>query len=173
MIVAVFAKANFEGECLGYRRQAVAAIDLGYCHIPMSAVSNGAACPRPCFAHRLMSQVIAAKADRRKTDPAPAQFGKEKMSDRIYLQHPTDDDSVGIPVGFSWMAFLLGPVWAFSRRLYLLGAAMILGAIPVAILSEALPPLGFLIGIGIAVLYGTKANEWHKLALLRKGYRVL
>ena len=34
-------------------------------------------------------------------------------------------------------------------------------------------PLGFLIGIGIAVLYGTKANEWHKLALLRKGYRVL
>lgn len=95
------------------------------------------------------------------------------MSDRIYLQHPTDDDSVGIPVGFSWMAFLLGPVWAFSRRLYLLGAAMILGAIPVAILSEALPPLGFLIGVGIAALYGTKANEWHKLALLRKGYRVL
>lgn len=97
----------------------------------------------------------------------------EEMSDRIYLQHPTDDDSVAIHVGFSWMAFLFGPVWAFSRKLYLTGAVMVLVAIPVTFLSEALPPLGLLIAIGIAVLCGTKANEWHKLALLRKGYKVL
>lgn len=95
------------------------------------------------------------------------------MSGRVYLQHPTRDDSVGVPVGFSWMACLFGPVWAFSKRLWLIGAVMILVAIPVTILSDALPPLGILIGIGIAALYGTKANEWHKNALLRKGYKIL
>ncbi len=50
---------------------------------------------------------------------------------------------------------------------------MIIVAIPVTILSAALPPLGFLIGIVIAALYGAKANEWHKLVLLRAGYWAL
>lgn len=95
------------------------------------------------------------------------------MSERVYLQHPTRDDSVGVPIGFSWMACLFGPIWAFSKRLWLIGAVMILVAIPVTILSEALPPLGILIGIGIAVLYGNRANDWHTQALLRKGYKLL
>lgn len=95
------------------------------------------------------------------------------MSDRVYLQHPTDDDSIAVRVGFSWFAFLFGPVWAFSKGLRLIGVTMILVGIPVVILSEALPPMGLAIGVVIAVLYGTKANEWHKRALLGKGYTVL
>jgi hypothetical protein len=95
------------------------------------------------------------------------------MTDRVYLQHPTDDDSITIPVGFNWFAFFFGPVWAFSKGQWQIAALMILVGFPIALLGEALPPIGLGIGIIIAVVYGTKANEWHKLALLRKGYKVL
>jgi hypothetical protein len=95
------------------------------------------------------------------------------MSDRIYLQHPVNDDSVGIPVGFNWMAFLFGPVWAFSKRQWKIAAGMIFAGIPLTVLLEAVPPIGVLVGIAVALLYGTKANVWHKEALLRKGYKVL
>jgi hypothetical protein len=98
------------------------------------------------------------------------------MTDRIYLQHPTRDETVAVNVGFSWPALLLGFIWALMKRLwgvalFMLGVNLALGVIGLAGITADL--ISLVLSIVFAIYCGMRANDWHRRILERKGYVVL
>ena len=98
------------------------------------------------------------------------------MTDRIYLQHPTRDETVVVSVGFSWPALLLGFIWALMKRLwgvalFMLVVDLALGLIGLAGITADL--ISLVLSIVFAIYCGMSANDWHRRALERKGYMVL
>jgi hypothetical protein len=98
------------------------------------------------------------------------------MADRIYLQHPTRDETIAVSVGFSWPALLLGFIWALMKRLwgvalFMLAAELALGLIGLAGTTAYLVSL--LLSIVFAIYCGIRANDWQRSILERKGYVVL
>jgi hypothetical protein len=98
------------------------------------------------------------------------------MADRIYLQHPTRDETIAVSVGFSWPALLLGFIWALMKRLW--GVALVLLAVEIALgligLAGATAYLvSLLLSIVFGIYCGIRANDWHRRILESKGYVVL
>jgi Protein of unknown function (DUF2628) len=98
------------------------------------------------------------------------------MTGRIYLQHPSRDETVAVGVGFSWPALLLGFIWALMKRLwgvalFMLVVDLALGLIGLAGITADL--ISLVLSIGFAIYCGIRANEWHRRVLERKGYVVL
>ena len=98
------------------------------------------------------------------------------MTDRIYLQHPTSDETVAVNTGFSWAAFLLGFVWALMKRLWLLALLMLATNLLIGLIGFAGPTadvISLILSVAFAAYCGMNANKWHRSALERKGYVVL
>ncbi|WP_080408981.1 DUF2628 domain-containing protein [Burkholderia ubonensis] len=95
------------------------------------------------------------------------------MSARVYLQHPTRDDSIGIRVGYSWPAFLLGPLWALSKGLWFVGTLMTLVAFLCEILTDGVPPLGIFLTLVASAIYGSRGNEWYVWTMKKRGWQLL
>jgi Protein of unknown function (DUF2628) len=98
------------------------------------------------------------------------------MTDRIYLQHPSRDETVAVSVGFSWPALLLGFIWALMKRLwgvalFMLIVDLALGVIGLAGVTADL--ISLVLSIVFAIYCGMRANDWHRRVLERKGYVVL
>jgi hypothetical protein len=98
------------------------------------------------------------------------------MADRIYLQHPTRDETIAVSVGFSWPALLLGFIWALMKRLwgvalFMLAVDLALGLIGLAGVTADL--ISLVLSIAFAVYCGMRANDWHRRILESKGYVVL
>ena len=98
------------------------------------------------------------------------------MTDRIYLQHPTRDETVAVSIGFSWPALLLGFIWALMKRLwgvalFMLAVNLALGVIGLAGVTADL--ISLVLSIVFAIYCGMSANDWHRRALERKGYVAL
>jgi len=98
------------------------------------------------------------------------------MADRIYLGRPGTDDAIGVPTGFSWGAFLLGPIWALSRRMWFAAFAMV--AVELALYLPGLwLDRGDIVTLLLSILFGIACgkygNDWHRRVLEKRGYAVL
>lgn len=92
--------------------------------------------------------------------------------------HPTsrspDRDVVLVKEGFCWPAFLLSPVWALWRRLWL-AAGLIF--VTEAVMEVTLTLIGAdelswaAVYLGYRAIVGYWANDWRRRKLARAGYR--
>lgn len=100
---------------------------------------------------------------------------------KAVLKNPRTGELRKIKVGFSWVLFLLSSLVGiplFLRRLYLLGALMIVVNIASSSImnsaAEANSGPGVLLGLGIQIAYllylGIKGNELTAKSLLDKGW---
>lgn len=98
---------------------------------------------------------------------------------RVYTVHIRpgswlpDDGAVLVKEGFSWPAFLFGPVWALARGLWLVAAALLAAgaALGAALeLSGADSPARAAIVVGFQVLVGFTAMDFQRWSLARRGF---
>lgn len=78
-------------------------------------------------------------------------------------------EPVLLPEGFSWGAFLFGPVWLLIQRAWIPAALYVV----VTVVLSALPlPQGAstVIGLAISVLAGVLGRDWVRWSLERRGY---
>lgn len=89
------------------------------------------------------------------------------MNQYSILQHPTRGLEA-VKNGWSWPAFLFTWIWAFVKRLYLIGwiallAVMLLSSVPV--------PEAWLVGnLIVSIAMGAKGNELRVKRLRETGY---
>ena len=89
------------------------------------------------------------------------------MNQYSILQHPTRGLEA-VKNGWSWPAFLFTWIWAFAKRLYLIGwiallAVMLLSSVPI--------PEAWLVGnLIISIAMGAKGNELRVKRLRESGY---
>ncbi|RQZ05378.1 DUF2628 domain-containing protein [Burkholderia sp. Bp9031] len=98
------------------------------------------------------------------------------MSKRIYLQHPTRDETVAVNTGFNLAACLLGFIWALTKKLWVIALAMLAVDFALAVIGLAgatADRISLVLCILFAIYCGMFANEWHRRALERRGYTVL
>ena len=100
---------------------------------------------------------------------------------RVYTVHlqrraPSPNrNAVVIREGFSWLAFLLGPVWALAHRMWFTAAgvvsayALIFLAAGLAGLDEATTVV---LVAGAAAIVGFCANDWRRTALEARGWQL-
>jgi hypothetical protein len=98
---------------------------------------------------------------------------------RVYTVHlpplsNRDSDPVLIREGFSWAAFLFGPVWAITNRLWIATFGMALFIIVLSALMDGLQ-IGLIVqaivSLTVAVLFGAHGNDWNRRGLAHRGYR--
>ncbi len=103
---------------------------------------------------------------------------------RIYTVHerpvvPGQDqdaalvDAVLVKEGFSWLAFLVAPLWALHHRqwLGLVAYAVALTLLGLAAQGAALGEAAqSVLARGLALLVGASANDWRRRTLAREGY---
>ena len=100
---------------------------------------------------------------------------------RVYTVHlqryaPSPDrNAVVVCEGFSWPAFLFGPLWAAAHRLWF--AALGLAAAHALILLVAgairLDPVGTAAVVGgVAIVTGLCGNDWRRAALAARGWQL-
>lgn len=87
---------------------------------------------------------------------------------------------VSVPTGFSWGAFLFGPLWAVVKRAWSLFFVLlfadvllfVLGALAEQ-LSEGMAMALIFLFLNLLLMFicGKFANAWLRAVLLRKGYR--
>ncbi len=100
---------------------------------------------------------------------------------RLYTVHrrpliaDPDADIVFVKEGFNWYAFLFTLVWALWNRMWwvALGLVGVQAALNVAIWLTGLNEFGqTVISLGVAILFGTLANDLYRWTLERKGFDV-
>ncbi|MEZ0604140.1 DUF2628 domain-containing protein [Paraburkholderia sp. IW21] len=98
------------------------------------------------------------------------------MAERTYLQHPGKNETVVVATGFSWGAFLLGFVWALSKRMWF--AAFIMLAVTTLLFfaglwGETIGTIGLILSVLFGVACGVYGNQWHRRTLEQRGYVVV
>jgi hypothetical protein len=96
----------------------------------------------------------------------------------LVMRHPTKGTAT-IPLGFSWPAFLLGPLWALAKRLWLVFALLLLGLIAITVLdlyAETrlnIALILFVLVLSMAYMYvcGKYGNAWWRWTLEKRGYQ--
>jgi len=96
----------------------------------------------------------------------------------VRLEHPSGA-SINIKSGFSWPAFFLGPLWALTKRMWLLLFLLTLALLPLFALDayaeyKKSVPLSFLVLVllnGIMFICGRYGNRWLYAKLLKQGYK--
>lgn len=99
------------------------------------------------------------------------------MKNRILLKH-ANGRSVFVRVGFSWAAFIFGPLWALAKRQWLLFLMLTLTLIPLNLILDiaestknlSFVVFGYVLVIGYMIVCGVYGNRWLKRSLERKGY---
>ena len=102
------------------------------------------------------------------------------MGKPIYLKNSTGKVVI-VSTGFSWPAFLFGPLWALAKRQWLLFAILILVSIPINLIMEfsaqsknpTVMFLSLLPTFAFMFVCGFNANRWHKNRLDRNGFKSL
>jgi hypothetical protein len=83
-----------------------------------------------------------------------------------------DADLVLVREGFSWPAFLFGPLWALWHFLWLPLLAWLAAGLAVGFVADLFgAPADALIMLAFAVLVGLHANDTRRWVLGRHGYR--
>jgi len=99
------------------------------------------------------------------------------MKATVRMRHP-DKGTVDVPIGFSWPALVLGPLWAIAKRLWLVSFLLLLALVPlvfVDLYSKANRSIG--LSVIALILYGVYmyvcgryANDWWRWTLARRGF---
>lgn len=92
---------------------------------------------------------------------------------KIY-QHPTGKQEA-VKQGWSWPGFFFGPIWALVKKLWGLGAVLLvivllLSAVPV---ETEVGMLTTLIMLVIYIVCGVNGNSWREKNLRSRGYEHL
>ena len=107
-----------------------------------------------------------------------APLGALRSTSHTVYEH-ADGRRETIKNGFSWPAFVFGPLWAWRTGMFSLGFALLavyvgLQLIPV-ILIDLLGGAGtlvdFLITMVVLIWIGSRANEWRRKSALDRGFR--
>jgi hypothetical protein len=85
--------------------------------------------------------------------------------------------TVLVKQGWSWPAFLIPPIWALTKRLWGVGAGVLIGGITLAFIFESMDidrsePFYILVGIELAVriIFGMNGNSWREVNLVSRGF---
>ncbi len=98
---------------------------------------------------------------------------------RVYTVHVPpfshrENDPLLIKEGYSWPAFLFGPLWMLIHGLWLAFVALVVVTILLGVAADAFG-LGqvpqVIVSLAIAVLVGAHGNDMRRHALTRRGYR--
>lgn len=92
---------------------------------------------------------------------------------RIF-KHPSGDIQA-IPEGWSWLAFLFGPMWALYHAMWAIGLGVMVASFGLAMaLVETLPQVAEalmnIVLIATALVFGGQGHSWRARNLLAKGY---
>ena len=87
--------------------------------------------------------------------------------------HPTEGPEV-VKRGFSWPGFFFGFIWAFVKKLWVLGAVLLAAHVAVPVLEDRYAhgldlPFG-LLNLVIGLIVGVNGNAWRRRTLERLGY---
>ena len=89
------------------------------------------------------------------------------------LKHP-EQGLVAVKHGFSWPAAILGWVWAFARRVWLPGFALLVVHAALALVATKLitenPALLIAIGVGLQAFFGARANYLRSRVFQERGF---
>ncbi len=99
-----------------------------------------------------------------------------KIESLVFQRGPTE--LVGIEQGFSWPAFLLGSLWAFVRRAWLLGLVLlalevlfwICAGYAAQIGNPSLTLVVALLGLGFGLVRGIYGSRWLQASLIKRGF---
>lgn len=89
---------------------------------------------------------------------------------KIY-QHPTGKQKA-VKQGWSWPGFFFGPIWALVKKMWGIGAGLLVAIIILSIFP-AESELGALASLIMLVLYivcGVNGNKWRESNLVSRGY---
>ncbi|MGE5539777.1 MAG: DUF2628 domain-containing protein [Gemmatimonas sp.] len=98
---------------------------------------------------------------------------------RVYTIHlpPASQrivDPALVKEGFSWPAFLFGPLWALAKGMWLTALALIALDLASGLVMDAAgfnPLTEAIVSLAIAFLIGAHANDWRRRALARRAWR--
>ncbi len=100
---------------------------------------------------------------------------------RIYTVHErpvplgADRDVVLVKEGLCWPAFLVAPLWALYRRLWLGFLVYVAAVAGLGVAADAVAlaaPTEAALSLGFSLLVGFEANDWRRRSLARRGYRL-
>lgn len=77
--------------------------------------------------------------------------------------------------GWSWPGFFFGPIWTLVKKMWGLGAGLLVAVIVLAMfpVESAIGLLATLISLGIYVACGINGNRWREKHLSSRGYEHL
>lgn len=89
---------------------------------------------------------------------------------KIY-QHP-DGKREAVKQGWSWPGFFFGPIWALVKKLWGLGAVLLVAVIILAMfpIETGIGVLAALLSLGIYITCGINGNRWREKNLASRGY---
>lgn len=89
---------------------------------------------------------------------------------KIY-RHPTGQQEA-VKQGWSWPGFLFGPIWALVKKLWGLGAGLLVAVIVLSVFpsDSGLGMLATLVTFAIYIVCGVKGNQWRESNLASRGY---
>jgi hypothetical protein len=96
----------------------------------------------------------------------------------VLMQHPAKG-GVRVPLGFSWPALVLGPLWALAKGLWLVCGLLLLGLIVLTVLDlyaqTRMNIALMLVVLALSGVYmyvcGKYGNAWWRWTLERRGYQ--
>lgn len=92
---------------------------------------------------------------------------------KIY-QHPTGKQEA-VKQGWSWPGFFFGPIWALVKKLWGLGALLLVAVIVLSAVPAG-TEVGMLTTLIMLVIYivcGVNGNKWREKNLVSRGYEHL
>ena len=93
------------------------------------------------------------------------------MKEFNIYQHPTGKQEA-VKQGWSWPGFFFGPIWALVKKLWGLGAGLLVAVIVLSIFpsDSDLGALASLVILAIYIVCGAKGNKWRESNLASRGY---
>lgn len=91
------------------------------------------------------------------------------------LKHPAGTIEA-VKQGWSWPALFFTFIWAFVKRMWMLGGAVLALAFLVSIVLESIADpatvdgLSNVIGIVVSIVFGLRGNIWRENNLLSRGF---
>ena len=93
------------------------------------------------------------------------------MKDYKIFEYP-EGCQEAVKQGWSWPGFFFGPIWALVKKMWGLGAGLLVAVIVLAMfpVESSLGLLATLISLGIYVACGINGNRWREKHLSSRGY---
>lgn len=95
----------------------------------------------------------------------------------LYLHNSGRFEAQAVKLGWSWPAFLFGPLWALAKKLWLHAIGFIVAVVAAQFLflsvaadNPAYDYVPQLLPWALSILFGAKGNIWRERSLCSRGY---